>query len=264
MGDEQARGREGAERAAPAAQARDDLVADLDAALGRVRRLHSLQQVFMAAVAHDLKGPVSGMRVLLEHLRERETRRVPAEWRRARAVLEENLDAVRRILDDLGYLGTVTAGSFEPAPEPTDLAAIVRDVMQSVDFDRRHVEIRLDAAPVVTDPGLAARIAANVLQNAARHTPGRAHVWVTTGSTAAGARLAVADDGPGLPPWDLETLEGDDSVASRRLGGLFVVARFVEALGGRLAAGDRAGGGLEIEVTLPGEGPDPGGSPPPP
>ena len=140
-----------------------------------------------------------------------------------------------------------------------DLAEVARNVVaeSEVAVDR---EVTIDTMPTIAavDVPKVERIVENLLVNAARHTPPRAHIWIRVRPTADGAILAVEDDGPGLPPEDRERVFGPfergGSAAAHAPGsgiGLTLVARFAELHGGRAWAEERDGGGASFLVWLP-------------
>jgi signal transduction histidine kinase len=121
-------------------------------------------------------------------------------------------------------------------------------------------EITIDTTPTVAavDVPKVERIVENLLVNAARHTPPRAHIWIRVRPGDDGAILAVEDDGPGLPAEDRERVfdpfERGGSAAAHAPGsgiGLTLVARFAELHGGRAWAEERNGGGASFLVWLP-------------
>jgi two-component system sensor histidine kinase KdpD len=104
----------------------------------------------------------------------------------------------------------------------------------------------------------------NLLLNAALHTPPGTQIRVNASATTNDLVLSVADNGPGISPEALPQLFGKfyrapGAPAGGSGLGLSIVKGFVEAHGGRVAAGNRASGGGEFTIQLP-----LGKAPPPP
>jgi two-component system sensor histidine kinase KdpD len=110
-------------------------------------------------------------------------------------------------------------------------------------------------APV--DPVLLEQVLVNLLENAAKYTPGGSPIQVRIEARDGAAVLEVADRGPGLPPGEERRVferfyRVADSHRSRGTGlGLTVCEAIVRAHGGRIEAENRPGGGASFRVTLP-------------
>jgi two-component system sensor histidine kinase KdpD len=121
------------------------------------------------------------------------------------------------------------------------------------------VEIDIPDAlpPIHVDAALVTQVIANLLENAAKHTPEGTHVRVSARADGAFIEVAVEDDGPGLPPGDPERLfekfqRGRDESDVPGAGlGLAICRAIVVAHGGRIAAGNRPAGGARFAFTLP-------------
>ena len=144
--------------------------------------------------------------------------------------------------------------------EPTDLAAVAEDVLDTAALDDRRVHATLDSAVVTGDPMLAERLIANLVDNAIRYNHAGGDIWITTGTIAGGSRLTVANTGPVISPADagrsfqpFERLNGRTSGDGFGLG-LAIVASIAEIHGGTATARPRDGGGLVVTVTIPSAG----------
>jgi two-component system sensor histidine kinase KdpD len=104
---------------------------------------------------------------------------------------------------------------------------------------------------------LITRVLVNLLDNAIKYSPTDAPVWVTARRMNGQVQIAVADQGPGIPPDDLArvfdkfyAIQRTDGVAGPGLG-LTISRGIVEAHGGRIWAEARRGGGTILTFTLP-------------
>jgi two-component system sensor histidine kinase KdpD len=111
--------------------------------------------------------------------------------------------------------------------------------------------------PVYVDAALIVQVIANLLENAAKHTPSGTRVTIMAGLEAGAVRVVVKDEGPGLPEGDPERLfakfqrgREESDVPGAGLG-LAICRVIVEAHGGRIQAGNRRDGGARFAFTLP-------------
>ena len=110
---------------------------------------------------------------------------------------------------------------------------------------------------VLADPPLLERVIANLVGNAARHTPAGGKVLITASALAGRVELRVVDRGPGLPPADrdrvfepFQRLGDTDNTAGLGLG-LALSRGLAEAMDGTLTPEDTPGGGLTMVLSLP-------------
>jgi len=170
--------------------------------LRRRRRLDEARVRFLGEVAHDLRTPLSALRVhadLLAQDRLPEERRANSAHRVAREA--GRLSALLANLLDLTRLERGTR-SFES--EPLDLREVVEEAAR--DFRLIHAErasdLRVtveDGARVEADRTALRRALDNLLDNAAKYTPPGTPVSVSGGADASDVRVTVADEGPGIP-----------------------------------------------------------------
>lgn len=216
------------------------------------RMAQQLRQVFegrglmIAAISHDLRTPLTRLRMRLET-----TPLEPQFQQRSVADLAEMnalIDAVLEVFRGPG------AGS---APRQVDVAALVQALVD--DHTEQGARLTLQAAPAVlhTEALPLRRIVDNLVGNALRYA-GQAEVSVR--HEGGQVVVAVVDSGPGIPEAELEAvmqpfvrLESSRNRATGGAGlGLFIARELAQRLGGRLQLANRAGGGLRAELWLPG------------
>jgi two-component system sensor histidine kinase KdpD len=126
-----------------------------------------------------------------------------------------------------------------------------------------EIDVPADLPEVYVDAPLITQVLANLLENAAKHTPAGTHVSVSAGLDGEWVRVVVEDNGPGLPEGDAERLfakfqRGRDEGNTGGAGlGLAICRAIVDAHGGTISASRRAGGGARFAFTLPKLGPAP-------
>jgi two-component system nitrogen regulation sensor histidine kinase NtrY len=207
-------------------------------------------------IAHEIKNPLTPIRLSVEHLREVWRRRSPDFDR----VLE---DCVRNILRQTDELRRSAAEFSDyarlPQPErrPTDVGALVRESVAAYAGAPR-IRWSVDAAPGLTadgDPRLLSRVLSNLIGNSvdALSNGAGGEIRATAVRHADRVVVTVDDDGPGVPPNILPRLF--DPYFSAKSGGtglgLAIAKKIVEEHGGSIGAENRADGGLRVRFDLP-------------
>lgn len=238
------------------------LAVTFNALLDRIETAAGAQRRFVADAAHELRSPLTAA------ITEAETTvrtTDPTTWRAAGLALVADLHRLHRLTEDLLTLARLDHPSRPEPTRPVDLDDIV---LAEVDQTRRTIGLPfeltgLTAARVAGDPAALRRAVRNLLDNAARHA--RRCVAVTLRSEDGAVVLAVADDGPGIPPADRDRVFNRfvrlDQTRDRTTGGsglgLAIVREIVTAHGGTVRITDpdptAADGypGARIEIRLP-------------
>jgi signal transduction histidine kinase len=203
-------------------------------------------------VAHEIKNPLTPMRLGLQHL-QRVYRDRPEEFDRT---LE---DTAERMLGEIDRLDTI-ARAFSRFAAPAaddqpldriDLAATVGEVVQLYRLAEEGCEVRLSVAPGAFGAARAdevKEVVVNLLENA--RNADASVVEVSVGP----ARITVSDDGGGIPTDLLPRIfEPRFSTTTSGSGlGLAIVRRLVEGWGGRIEVSSEVDRGTRIDVHLPG------------
>ncbi len=227
----------------------------------RLRDLDDMKNTFLQAVSHDLRTPLAAILGLAVTLGRDDLEIDPAEARDMSRRIAVNARKLDRLVNDLLDLDRLSRGIVEPSLRPTDLGALIRNLVGESDLiAERRVNLEAQPVTIAVDPAKVERIVENLLANTARHTPGDTQVWVRVEPMGSGALIVVEDDGPGVPEDERERifepfLQGS-SPADHSPGvgvGLTLVARFAELHGGRAWVQDRPGGGASFRVYLSGE-----------
>lgn len=211
----------------------------------RLARYVEDRTAMVAAIAHDLRTPLTRLAFRLEALPEREREAAVADIEEMQRMISGALDYVR------GLAGTT-------ATAEVDLAALVRAAAQSL----AHEEGEIAVAPhpplrVAGDPLALQRLLANLLANALRHGGG---ARVRLRAEKAHALVEIDDDGPGIPDADLERVfepfaRLDPSRAGGGHGlGLAIARTIAIAHAGFVALRNRPEGGLRATLSLPRSG----------
>lgn len=179
----------------PLVRSINDLLTRLGQSLGAQRR-------FLADAAHELRSPLTALRLQLQLL---ERSRSEAERREALAELSQGIDRSQRLVEQLLQVARAEPDADLQQIEDVDLSALVRDVVVASSTKAEHLGLDLGAqadAPVRVR-GSAAQLSAlivNLVDNALRYTPAGGVVDVsTTLSLDRRPALRVCDTGPGIP-----------------------------------------------------------------
>jgi signal transduction histidine kinase len=211
----------------------------------RVRRLLENRTRMLGALSHDLRTPLTLLRLRTENLPEIEDRE------RMVATLAE-LDAM------IG--ATLSFARDEASAEPwrrTDVSALLASVVDDMADAGRPVTMT-PAEPIVLScqPVALRRAVTNLIDNAVKYG-GVARAAIT--ADAAGVGIEIDDDGPGIPEAEqlrvLEPYHRLEASRSRETGGtglgLAIALSVVQAHGGDIALTNRPGGGLRARLILP-------------
>jgi two-component system sensor histidine kinase KdpD len=203
-----------------------------------------LRTALLAAVGHDLRTPLAGVKAAVSSLRQEDIVWSAEESAELLATIEESADRLQGVVTNLLDASRLQAGALSVRWEEVGLDEVVARALVGLPGRERVVVDVPDSLPVVTvDPGLLERVVANLVDNALRHDSGEVLVLARPG------QLQVVDHGPGLLELP-EPFGGDRTPGGVGLG-LHVVRGFLDAMGGRLEASVTPGGGLTMTVVLP-------------
>ncbi len=224
----------------------------------RVRRSEQLAELgrVAAGLAHELRNPLASMSGSVELLRGGGG--IGGEERRL-------LDIVLREAARLDQLVTRFLEWSRPAPprrEATDLSRLLDETLAVFRNDPGAAQVRLETdlepAAAACDPDQMRQVIWNLLANAAQAMDGGGgRIRVSCAADAAGVRVVVADDGPGIEPGDLPRLF-EPFFTTKREGtglGLATVQRIVDAHGGTVEVESWPGRGAAFTVRLPAASP---------
>ncbi|MEO8587523.1 MAG: DUF4118 domain-containing protein [Acidobacteriota bacterium] len=222
--------------------------------LEALRESDALKTSLLRAVSHDLRTPLTAIRLGLEGLR-----RSSADSHDIDRISAETERLSRRI-DNLLAMARLDAGTYVPRPEPAPPADLFRATLEALPLVLSGRTIQVTVAPdtpdALADPALAVEILANLLENAARAAPGEAALELAAEPDPADRgrlRLDVRDRGAGVPP-DVKraAASGVSPAEAGRAGlGLTICSSLARAMGGTVVLLDRPGGGTIARLDLP-------------
>jgi two-component system, OmpR family, sensor kinase len=233
------------------------LVLELNRLLIRLHSAFQAQRAFIADAAHELRSPLTAVRLDLQLLD-----RAPdaAARQEARANLGAAVERTIHLLEQL-----LTLARNEPREEPGDLSPIALETAAAEGVADTHalalargIDLGLDAEPdvrVLGDRDALRTLVRNLVDNAVRYTPAGGRVQVRAVKTSQGAVLEVTDSGPGIPAADRERVfDRFYRRASAPQGGsglgLAIVKAIADRHGARVTLADAPGGGLQVTVEF--------------
>ncbi|MEA2441045.1 MAG: two-component system, OmpR family, sensor histidine kinase KdpD [Thermoleophilaceae bacterium] len=233
---------------------------------GEARDLAAMDRqrtALLAAVGHDLRTPLAGIKAAVGTLRQTDVDWSPRDRDDLLATIEESADRLDGIVANLLDASRLQAGAFSVQARPVALDEVVGAALLAVAGAAEHVSVDVpeDLPLVRADPGLLERVFVNLIDNAVRYG-GHAEVSATAGEFS--AKVRVSDHGPGVPDDQRDRLfepfqrlrDRGGSVSGMGLG-LSVARGFTEAMGGTLIADRAEHGGLLMRLRVPLAGVDP-------
>ncbi|MGC4110035.1 MAG: DUF4118 domain-containing protein [Nocardioides sp.] len=205
----------------------------------------------LAAVSHDLRTPLAGLRSATETLQTHDERLDRAERHELLGAMESSISRLTTMVSDLLDMSRLETGAVVPIADDVPLGEVVRRALVGIEGAER-VDVG-DLPTAYVDAGLLERVVANLVGNALRFSDA---VEITGDAHAARLELRVVDHGPGVGSGDrariFEPFQRQGDSGSGVGLGLAVARGLTEAQGGTLEATDTPGGGLTMVLDLPG------------
>jgi signal transduction histidine kinase len=235
------------------------LAADLREEHDRLVRLERLQRQFVADASHELRAPLTSMRVTIDAwldgvLRDDEQ---PAALVRLQHETEHLSGLVTRLLD----LSRIESGREAVTSEAVDLADVAEEVVATFrDLPGAAIAVLFppDLQAARADATAVRRILQNLLENSRRFTPATGQISVSGAVEKDGIRLSVTDTGCGIAPdflpriWDrfARTSGTPDEEREGSGLGLAIVKALAQAMGGSVGVDSTLGSGTSIWIHL--------------
>lgn len=220
-----------------------------------------LRRQMTADIAHELRSPLTVLSGYAEALSEGKLKGSPEIYH----VLHQETRQLSRLIDDLRLLSLADAGELSLLIQPTDIPALLNQIITRHRVTAQHKQIDLQAAVATDlpkyplDPDRIAQVLDNLILNAFRYTP--AGGWIRLSAELlppGGLRLKVQDNGSGIAEEDLPFIferfyRADKARHSNQESGLgLAIARsIVEAHGGKISVESQPGKGATFTIDLP-------------
>jgi two-component system, sensor histidine kinase and response regulator len=235
---------------------------ELLASYERLRGLEKLREDLVQMVVHDMRSPLSGLIQLLNLIQTDPACTLGEGAMTDLQIAVQAATGLNGLANDLLDVSRLEEDKLPLDRRPNDVVAICRDVLARVaPFDRTR-RLDLEAAgvmPAHCDRRVVERVLENLVGNAMKHTPSRGRVWVSAVAGPGRVRVAVHDEGPGVPVEARSKIfEKFGTIAARHEGhyhsaglGLTFCKLAVEAHGGSIGVDGGASVGSVFWFELP-------------
>jgi RNA polymerase sigma factor (sigma-70 family) len=169
----------------------------------RIAEIDRMKSDFLSNVSHELRTPLTVIAGMGRTLEESWYDLSEADRRDLLARLNANATTLDSIITELLDFGRLEAGQLQLEPREVDLRELLSGVADRLASLLRHHVVHVEVAGGLTalaDPLLIERVVENLLTNAAKYTPTGSRVRISAFGHGPDAVIAVADDGPGIPP----------------------------------------------------------------
>jgi signal transduction histidine kinase len=254
----------GVSETAALGKAFNEMAAELELEASERDRLDRMKDEFVLTASHELRSPLTSVQGFAELLMMERDSLTPNQVETVEIILD-NCRHLVRLLNDLLDLARSDAGRLMIRPKPTELGPLVEGVVRSMraqtDASSQTLTERIEPGlpPIEVEPDRIRQILVNLVTNAHEYSPEGASIEVYVRVADADMRIDVTDNGPGIPPAQVEHVferfvRGDAGLTQRVGGtglGLAISKSLVELHGGRLAVDSEVGRGSTFTVLLP-------------
>jgi signal transduction histidine kinase len=224
----------------------------------------ALRADFVSAVTHELKTPLTAIRMYVETLRDRAELPAVTRSEYLDTILSES-ERLTRLLDNVLDLARLEQGHRTYVMRPVDLGTVVADAVRSLEHAMRQqgftVDVQLATAPawVSADPDAMKQAILNLLANAMKYSPTDRRIAISVGVKHREAHVGIADHGVGIPSTEhARIFEKFYRVASTAEAGttgaglgLTIVRHVMDAHHGRVTVASESGNGSVFTLILP-------------
>lgn len=220
------------------------------------------QKEFLAVVAHELRNPLTPIRIAAEMLGLVGADEMP----RYQGIIEQEVEHMLRLVNDLLDISRMNTGKLRLERQVVDLASIIDDAVDAcrpamdTRMQRFSVQVPARALEVDGDPVRLAQVLRNLLDNASKYTPKGGEIGLSVTVEGDAIVMTVSDSGIGIAADALSRVFEPFAQEPHAIGfsgaglgiGLTVVRELVEAHGGTVVARSAGTGlGSQFIVTLP-------------
>ena len=223
-----------------------------------------MRAALLTSISHDLRTPLASILGSATSLASDQGDVLDAPTRRAllQTIVEE-ADRLNRFIGNLLDMTRLESGALRPRTSLLDLSDVFGAALSRAAGILAHHQVDLDLAPdlppLKLDAVLFEQVLFNLFDNAAKYAPAGTRIQISARRDGDRVMLRVADEGPGIPPADVDRVfdkffraRGADRQRAGTGLGLAICRGFIEAMDGRIIAANRTDrSGAVITITLP-------------
>jgi PAS domain S-box-containing protein len=230
------------------------------------RLVEEMKKEFVTTVSQELRRPLTSIYGFAETLLRRDVNFGEEERQTFLGYIASESERLTTIVEALLNVAQLDAGDLQISVSPTDVAAVVADVVGGHERDgtgeshRFVLDLPDEPLTAEADPDKLRQVVANLVDNAVKFSPAGGAVTVAARRQDDRVEVSVADEGIGIPEAEQERIfrkfyRADAAALRAGVGGtglgLFIVRGLVTAMGGRISVASREGEGARFTFELP-------------
>jgi signal transduction histidine kinase len=230
----------------------------------QLEELNRLKSFFVSSVSHDLKTPLTSIRMFAEILQENK-KTITKPEKEYLEIIQGESERLGRLIDNVLEFTKIERGLKEYRMDEIQLNSLVESVLKLFRYQFVLQEVTLKKSlyrrevTLTADRDALVQIMTNLLANAIKYSPGKKHVTVATGVRSGRAYIKISDKGIGIDPNDLQNIfkpfyrsSHNETIQPDGAGlGLALVHHIAEAHGGSVEVRSTLGKGTTFTVYLP-------------
>ncbi len=239
---------------------------ELASANTKLRELDRLKSEFVSMVSHELKTPLTSIKISIDVLNSLSNSETDARTRdEMLQIINRNIERQKRLVNDLLDISRIETGNMKLHLEPVDMYAIIRESAESMKdlADKEGIPILMDlqgeSPEIAGDHDRLVQVFVNLIGNALKFT-GSGEIRIQAQVIDGHHEIRVSDTGIGIPSDELDMIFDKfhqvDSGLTREVGGtglgLAICKGIVDGHGGSIRAESKVGEGSTFVVVLPG------------
>jgi signal transduction histidine kinase len=229
---------------------------------GESQQAVALRDDFISAASHELKTPVTSLKIYTELLLRQSTQRGDERTSSHLQKMNGQIERLAVLVSDLLDVSKIEAGKLELRREPVELWPVVDEVVEAVQTttSKHHIEIQGNVErTVIGDRERLSQVVTNLLTNAVKYSPHADRIVVRIAETGSGASIEVEDFGIGIEEEHLDQIfdrfyrvTSADEKTFPGLGmGLFISHEIIRRHGGTMEVTSTKGRGSVFRFTVP-------------
>jgi signal transduction histidine kinase len=237
---------------------------ELASANTRLKELDRLKSEFVSMVSHELKTPLTSMKISMDVLKSLSGSEKDADTENEMfQIIDRSVERQNRLVGDLLDISRIETGNLKLNLEPVDLYEIILESTESMKkiADEQgipiHIDLDCESIQITGDHDRLVQVFVNLIENALKFTEkGKIHIQART--VDGHPEIRVSDTGIGIPPGELDLIFDKfhqvDSGLTREVGGtglgLAICKGIIEGHGGRIRAKSKVGEGSTFVIVL--------------